>query len=80
MAQCFADSSVPLLDELVLISIYGCIEGTVYDEGNLVQYITVIGRSGAFGSSSSASVIGGGCCGSIGTLTSAGGECSQHGN
>ena len=79
MTKCFADSNVPLFDELVLISIYGCIKGTVYDEGTLVQHLAVIGRRGAFGGRCSACGIGG-CCGSIGTLASAGGECGQHGN
>lgn len=47
MTKCFTDSSVPLLNELVLISIYRGIESTIYNDGNLIQYITVIGRSGA---------------------------------
>ena len=81
MTQCFTDSCVPLFDEFVLISIHRCIKGTVYDESDLVQYITVIGRSGTLGNRrSGASAIGGGCCGGAGTLASAGGECSQHGN
>ena len=54
MTKCFTDSSVPLLNELVLISIYRGIESTIYNDGNLIQYITVIGRSGAFGSGGSA--------------------------